>query len=267
MQEVDFASLKAREAAPDPTSSACGADMELYMRDCRRLLELGLKRWGGDAPERLGPRVLNPDDSHDRELIERLYAPHPEGDGTATGSPPRLEAPARAEQPPAPQLPAPQPPAPQGSAAGEAPEAAARGEAAGAAEPMEVEPPPAPAPTQAPTPLLVPPSALPSLGLSQLVQELEGVVGAVPLDESRADRLLDSLEGLKLTEQEMQDSGAPPPAAHLHHPPACPNAMAPAALPPNPHRLTAPHRRVQAGQQAVRAVQEDRRVCGAPSAR
>ena len=67
MQEVDFASLKAREAAPDPTSSACGADMELYMRDCRRLLELGLKRWGGDAPERLGPRVLNPDDPHDRD--------------------------------------------------------------------------------------------------------------------------------------------------------------------------------------------------------
>ena len=78
MQEVDFASLTAREAAPDPTSSACGADMELYMRDCRRLLELGLKRWGGDAPERLGPRVLDPDDPHDRELIERLYAPHPE---------------------------------------------------------------------------------------------------------------------------------------------------------------------------------------------
>ena len=58
MQEVDFASLTAREAAPDPTSSACGADMELYMRDCRRVLALGLKRWGGDVPGRLGPRVL-----------------------------------------------------------------------------------------------------------------------------------------------------------------------------------------------------------------
>ena len=101
MQEVGFASLKAREDAPDPTSSACGADMELYMRDCRRLRELGLKRWGGDAPERLGPRVLNPDDPHDRDLIERLYAPHPEGDGTAAGPPPLLEAPPRAEQPPA----------------------------------------------------------------------------------------------------------------------------------------------------------------------
>ena len=213
MQEVDFASLKAREGAPDPTPSACGADMELYMRDCRRLLALEIKRWGGDAPERLGPRVLNPDDSHDRELIERLYAPHPEGDGTAAGPPPLLEAPPRAEQPPAPQLPAPQLPAPQPPA----PHGSAAGEGAGAAEPMEVEPPPAPAPTQAPTPLLVPPSALPSLGLSQLVQELKDVVGTVPLDESRAERLLDSLEGLKLTEQEMQDSGAPPPPSPHHH--------------------------------------------------
>ena len=216
MQEVDFASLKAREAAPDPTSSACGADMELFMHDLRRLRTLGIKSWGCDAPGWPAQRVLNPDDSHDRELIERLYAPHPEGDGTATGPPPLLEAPARAEQPPAPQL-----PAPQGSAAGEA-QVATRGEAAGAVEPMEVEPPPAPAPTQAPTPLLVPPSALPSLGLSQLVQELKDVVGTVPLDESRAERLLDSLEGLKLTEQEMQDSGAPPPPPPPPPPRTCP---------------------------------------------
>ena len=72
MKGVDFASLTAQEAAPDPTSSDCGADMELYMRDCRQLLDLGLKRWGGDAPGRLGPRVLNPDDPYDLATIERI---------------------------------------------------------------------------------------------------------------------------------------------------------------------------------------------------
>ena len=49
MQEVDFASLTARETAPDPRSSECGADMELYMHLCRRVLALGIKRWSGDA--------------------------------------------------------------------------------------------------------------------------------------------------------------------------------------------------------------------------
>ena len=68
MQEVDFASLTAREAAPDPTSSECGDDMELYMQDCRRVLALGIKRWGGDAPGRLGQRVLNPDEPRCRAL-------------------------------------------------------------------------------------------------------------------------------------------------------------------------------------------------------
>ena len=93
MQEVDFASLTARETAPDPTSSECGADMELYMQDCRRLLALGIKRWGGDAPGRLGPRVLNPDDAHDSAMIELMFAPHPEADGTVVGSPPLQQAP------------------------------------------------------------------------------------------------------------------------------------------------------------------------------
>ena len=68
MQEVDFASLTARETAPVPTSSECGADMELYMQDCRRVLALGIKRWGGDAPGRLGQRVLNPDEPRCRAL-------------------------------------------------------------------------------------------------------------------------------------------------------------------------------------------------------
>ena len=59
MQEVDFTLLTAREAAPDPTSSECGADMELYMRDCRRV------RGGWDSenifwpPAEQHPRALN----------------------------------------------------------------------------------------------------------------------------------------------------------------------------------------------------------------
>ena len=109
------ASLTAREAAPDPTASECGADMELYMHDCRQLIELGLKRWGGDAPGRLGPRVLNPDDHHDHDMIKRMFAPQPEADGTAAGSPPlQLQ-----QQVPA-GLPAPQLPAPPSSTTGEA---------------------------------------------------------------------------------------------------------------------------------------------------
>ena len=94
MQEVDFASLTAREAAPDPTSPDCGADMELYMRDCRQLLDLGLKRWGGDAPGRLGPRVLNPDEPHDIAMIKGMFAPQPEArDGEADAGLPRLQTP------------------------------------------------------------------------------------------------------------------------------------------------------------------------------
>ena len=120
MQEVDFASLTAREAAPDPASPECGADMELYMQDCRQLLALGLKRWGGDAPGRLGPRVLNPDEPRDRAMIEGMFAPHPEADGTVAGPPPLQQAPAQAALPPAPQL-----PELQGSTAGDVRVAAA----------------------------------------------------------------------------------------------------------------------------------------------
>ena len=232
MQEVDFASLTAREAAPDPASPECGADMELYMQDCRQLLALGLKRWGGDAPGRLGPRVLNPDEPRDRAMIEGMFAPHPEADGTVAGPPPLQQAPAQAALPPAPQL-----PELQGSTAGDV-RVAAAGEAPGAPQPMEVEAPPAPAPRSAP-PLLVPRSALPSLDLPQLVAGLERVLAAAPLDEAVVGRLLDRLEGLGLSGQEMQNSGVPPAAAHvpsapahLHHQPACPNAMPLAALPP-----------------------------------
>jgi len=100
MQEVDFASLTAREAAPDPTSSECGADMELYMHLCRRVLALGIKRWGGDAPGRLGPRVLDPDEPRDRAMIEGMFAPQPEADGEADAG---LQTPAQGALPLAPQ--------------------------------------------------------------------------------------------------------------------------------------------------------------------
>ena len=133
---------------------------------------------------------------------------------------------------------------------------------ASAPQPMEVEAPPAPAPTEAP-PLLVPPSALHGLDLDGLVSQLKRVLAAAPLDEAMVGHVLDGLEGLRLSRQEMLDSGAPPPAArepsvpeHLHraHPPA---------QPPTLHPLTAPHRRVQAGQQAVQA----RSACSAQRAR
>jgi hypothetical protein len=111
---------------------------------------------------------------------------------------------------------------------------------AGAPQPMEVEAPPAPTPTEAP-PLLVPPSALHGLDLDGLVSQLKRVLAAAPLDEAMVGHVLDSLEGLGLSGQEMQNSGVPPAAAHvpsapahLHHQPACPNAMPLAALPPTP---------------------------------
>ena len=217
--------------------------MELYMRDCRQLLTLGLKRWGGDAPWRLGPRVLNPDDPYDLATIERMFKPQPPlqpithteaTDDEAAGEEPAPQLqqqtpallPARLAPPPALQLPSPQPPAPQSSTTGEAP-ATAAGSAAGAPQPMEVEAPPAPAPTEAP-PLLVPRSALSGLSLGQLVAELEGVLAAAPLDEAMVGHVLDGLEGLGLSGQALEDAGAPPTAhmpgvpAHLHraHPPA-----------------------------------------------
>ena len=117
MQKVGYASLTTREAAPDPTSSECGADMGLYMHDCRQLLELGLKRWGGDAPGRLGPRVLNPDAPCDRDIIERMFAPQPAllpinhtGDEGGAGPPLQLQTPAQPCPPPAPQTPSQPPP-------------------------------------------------------------------------------------------------------------------------------------------------------------
>ena len=85
----------------------------------------------------------------------------------------------------------------------------------------------------------VPPSALSSLNPPQLVAELQRVIAAAPpLDEAALGRLFDRLVGLDPTAQEMRDSGAPPHTAHARRAsaptpptPACPNAMAPAALP------------------------------------
>jgi hypothetical protein len=123
----------------------------------------------------------------------------------------------------------------------------------GASQPMEVEAAPAPAPTEAP-PLLVPPSALHGLSLEQLVAELKSVLtAAAPLDEAKVGRLLNGLEGLKCSAQEMRDSGTPPTAhvptvpAHLHRPPT-PRHRCPAT------DLTAPRRRGQAGQHAAQEV-------------
>ena len=167
MQEVDFASLTAREAAPDPTSSECGADMELYMHDCRRVLALGIKRWGGASPGRLGPRVLDPDEPRDLAMIEGMFAPQPEADGEADAG---LQTPAQGALPLA----------PQSSSSGEAP-ALVVGSATGAAQPMEVEAPPGPAPTEAP-PLLVPRSALRGLDLDGLLSQLKGVLAVAPVN-------------------------------------------------------------------------------------
>ena len=115
--------------------------------------------------------------------------------------------------------------------------APAGGSATGAPRPMEVE---APAGTVAEAPpLLVPPSALHGLGLDGLVSQLKGVFEhAAPLDEAMVGRVLDGLEGLRLSGkalsgQALEDAGAPHTAhvpgvpAHLHRPPACPNGMPP----------------------------------------
>jgi len=279
MQEVDFASLTAREAAPDPTSPDCGADMELYMRDCRQLLDLGLKRWGGDAPGRLGPRVLNPDEPHDIAMIKGMFAPQPEArDGEADAGLPRLQTPQLQE--PAPQLqqqqrallpaqPAPpqalQPPAPPSSSSGEAP-ASAAGSATDAPQPMEVEVSPAPAQTEAP-PLLVPPSAPRGLDLDGLVSQLRDVLAAAPLDEAMVRHVLDGLEGLGLSGQALEDAGAPP-TAHMPGVPAHLHRAHPPAQLPTLHPLTAPHRRVQPGQQASgRERRQAWGVCAAQNAR
>ena len=146
-----------------------------------------------------------------------------------------------------------------GTGAAPAPEAAAP---AGSPQPMEVEAPPAPAQTEAP-PLLVPPSALPSLGLDDLVSQLRDVIAAATLDEDMVGQLLNSLEGLKRSAQEMQKAGAPPP------PRTCPPCLHTCTAHPPRHRcpatdLTAPRRRVQAGQHTA---QEVRSICAAQSAR
>ena len=89
---------------------------------------------------------------------------------------------------------------------------------------MEVEAPPAPAQNEE---LLVPLSALPSLDIGGLVFQLKKVLAAAPLDEAMVGQLLNGLEGLEGSAQEMQDAGAPPP---------------PRTCPPCPHTCTAhPH--------------------------
>ena len=67
---------------PTATATAAGptmtaerrADMERYMRNCRRMLELGAVRWQGDGPGQLGPRILDPEHPTDRALIESMFS-------------------------------------------------------------------------------------------------------------------------------------------------------------------------------------------------
>merc|ERR1740130_618576 len=91
--------------------------------------------------------------------------------------------------------------------------ATAAGSAGGAAQPMEVEAPPGPAPTEAP-PLLVPPSALHGCSLVDLVSQLGKVLAAAPVDESMVGHVLDGLEDLGLSGQALENAGAPP-TAHV----------------------------------------------------
>ena len=75
---------------------------------------------------------------------------------------------------------------------------------------------------------MVPPSELHGRSLDDLVSQLKGVLAVAPFNEHMAGQLLDRLEDLGLSEQALEDAGAPPTAhmpgvpAHLHraHPPA-----------------------------------------------
>ena len=76
-RELGHAAIAERANTPDPMDDQCQGDMAIYMHDCRRLLALGVKRWEGPAPGRLGPRVLNPDDPEDYALIKRMFSSPP----------------------------------------------------------------------------------------------------------------------------------------------------------------------------------------------
>ena len=122
------------------------------------------------------------------------------------------------------QPPAQQPPTSVRQAGGHDVPAPAGSSTTAAPQPMEVEAPPAPAQNEE---LLVPLSALPSLDIGGLVFQLKKVLAAAPLDEPMVGQLLNGLEGLEGSAQEMQDAGAPPP---------------PRTCPPCPHTCTAhPH--------------------------
>ena len=158
------------------------------------------------------------------------------------------------------QPPAQQPPTSVRQAGGHDVPAPAGSSTTAAPQPMEVEAPPAPAQNEE---LLVPLSALPSLDIGGLVLQLKKVLAAATLDEDMVGQLLNSLEGLKCSAQEMQKAGAPPP------PRTCPPCLHTCTAHPPRHRcpatdLTAPRRRVQAGQHTA---QEVRSICAAQSAR
>lgn len=62
------------EEVPNLTDGGRRDEMEQYMHDCRRLLALGVKRWEGNVPGHLGPRVLDPDKPADRALITAMFS-------------------------------------------------------------------------------------------------------------------------------------------------------------------------------------------------
>ena len=242
------------EAAIERTPGGVGWDEDMgRFKALVKMLRLGdtASLWGLPLPD---PKK----DGFDA-AVEKVFrtfaeqrAPQPllEAQGAEGGAGPPLQL---QQQVPA-GIPAPQPPAPQSSTTGEArvplsPAATAAAQppaqqpptsvrqagghdvpapagssTTAAPQPMEVEAPPAPAQNEE---LLVPLSALPSLDIGGLVFQLKKVLAAAPLDEAMVGQLLNGLEGLEGSAQEMQDAGAPPP---------------PRTCPPCPHTCTAhPH--------------------------
>jgi hypothetical protein len=130
------------------------------------------------------------------------------------------------------QPPAQQPPTSVRQAGGHDVPAPAGSSTTAAPQPMEVEAPPAPAQNEE---LLVPLSALHGLGLDGLVSQLEGVLAAATLDEAMVGQLLNNLEGLKRSAQEMQKAGAPSPTAHRARAPAPPTHTTPPLPCHRPH--------------------------------
>ena len=106
MREFDYASLATSQEDMDPTDEQFQGDMKLHMHHLRRLRALGVKRWPGDAPGRLGQRVLDPDNPTDRIIIMELFSSPPQpsllpaqSDVETTDAEPEPDTPALAAAP------------------------------------------------------------------------------------------------------------------------------------------------------------------------